>query len=113
MTGTQRLEDNPYREESEPYWHLGLLGEITLGRASWFINFENLLTVRQTREDPVVRPTRAPSGQWTTDIWSRNDGFVVNGDVHLTASQYRRSPVRAVLKMHQVIQSRAPSPRHL
>ncbi|WP_206212335.1 TonB-dependent receptor [Wenzhouxiangella sp. XN79A] len=82
-TGTQRLEDNPYRDESEPYWHLGLLGEITRGRASWFINFENLLNVRQTREDPLVRPSRAPSGQWTTDIWSRNDGFVVNGGVRV------------------------------
>ena len=82
-TGTQRLEDNPYREESKPYWHLGLLGEITLGRASWFINFENLLNVRQTREDPLVRPARAASGQWTTDIWSRNDGFVVNGGVRI------------------------------
>ncbi len=82
-TGTQRLEDNPYRAESQPYWHLGLLGQITIGRASWFVNFENLLNVRQTREDPLVRPTRAPSGQWTTDIWSRNDGFIVNGGVRI------------------------------
>ncbi len=82
-TGTQRLEDNPYRAESKPYWHLGLLGEITLGRVSWFINLENLLNVRQTREDPLIRPTRAPSGQWTTDIWSRNDGFVINGGLRI------------------------------
>jgi len=82
-TGTQRLDNNPYRGESDPYWHLGLLGEITLGALSWFVNAENLLNVRQTREDPLVLPLRTPSGRWTTDIWSRNDGFIINGGVRV------------------------------
>jgi iron complex outermembrane receptor protein/outer membrane receptor for ferrienterochelin and colicins len=82
-TGEQSLRDNPYRATSKPYVHLGLLGEITIGPASWFINAENLLDVRQTKEDPLVLPARAPDGQWTTDIWSRNDGFVLNGGVRL------------------------------
>ncbi len=82
-TGEQRLSGNPYRDKSKPYLHLGLLGEITIGPASWFINAENLLDVRQTKEDPLVLPSRAPDGQWTTDIWSRNDGFIVNGGVRL------------------------------
>ncbi len=82
-TGEQRLDDNPFRATSEPYLHLGLLGQITLGRASWFINAENLLDVRQTKEDPLVLPVRSPEGQWTTDIWSRNDGFILNGGVRL------------------------------
>jgi outer membrane cobalamin receptor len=82
-TGEQRLSGNPYRDKSNPYLHLGLLGEITIGPASWFINAENLLDVRQTKEDPLVLPSRAPDGQWTTDIWSRNDGFIVNGGVRL------------------------------
>lgn len=82
-TGDQRLAGNPYRSESKAYWHLGLLGEITLGRFSWFINAENLLNIRQTKEDPLVLPSRAPDGQWTTDIWSRNDGFIVNGGVRI------------------------------
>jgi len=77
-TGTQHLENNPYRERSEPYWHLGLLGQITIGQVSLFVNAENLLNVRQTKEDPLVLPEQAPSGRWTTDIWSRNDGFTVN-----------------------------------
>lgn len=80
-TGIQRLDGNPYRLESKPYWHLGLLGEITVGPTSWFLNAENLLNVRQTREDPLVLPERAADGQWTTNIWSRNDGFVLNGGV--------------------------------
>lgn len=77
-TGTQHLENNPYRERSESYWHLGLLGQITIGQISLFVNAENLLNVRQTKEDPLVLPEQAPSGRWTTDIWSRNDGFTVN-----------------------------------
>ncbi|WP_286264881.1 TonB-dependent receptor plug domain-containing protein [Thalassotalea atypica] len=80
-TGTQHLENNPYRERSDAYWHLGLLGQITIGKVSWFVNAENLLNVRQTKDDPLVLPEQAPSGRWTTDIWSRNDGFTVNAGV--------------------------------
>lgn len=82
-TGTQHLENNPYRSRSKPYWHLGLLGQITLGRVSWFLNAENLLNVRQSKEDPLVLPVQAASGRWTTDIWSRNDGFIVNAGVRI------------------------------
>ena len=82
-TGTQALENNPYRDRSDAYWHLGLLGQITVGKVSWFVNAENLLDVRQTKEDPLLLPTQAPSGRWTTDIWSRNDGFIVNAGVRI------------------------------
>lgn len=82
-TGSQRLYDNPYMDESKPYWHLGLMGEITSGRISWFINLENLLDVKQSDEHPLLLPDRAPSGQWTTDIWSRNDGFIANAGVRI------------------------------
>ena len=82
-TGKQSLGGNPFRTESIPYWHLGLMGEITIGQFSWFINAENLLNIRQTKEDPLVLPVRAPDGQWTTDIWSRNDGFIVNAGVRV------------------------------
>lgn len=80
-TGTQRLENNPYRERSDAYWHLGLLGQITIGKISYFVNAENLLNVRQTKEDSLVLPEQAASGRWTTDIWSRNDGFTVNAGI--------------------------------
>ncbi|WP_063379688.1 TonB-dependent receptor plug domain-containing protein [Pseudoalteromonas luteoviolacea] len=82
-SGTQHLEHNPYRESSDPYWHLGLLGQITLGNVSWFLNAENLLNVRQTKEHSLVLPVQAASGRWTTDIWSRNDGFTVNAGVRI------------------------------
>ncbi|CAH9066020.1 Vitamin B12 transporter BtuB [Pseudoalteromonas holothuriae] len=82
-TGTQHLEGNPFRNKSGAYWHLGLLGQITSGRLSYFINAENLLNIRQTKEHPLVLPEQAPSGRWTTDIWSRNDGFTVNAGVRI------------------------------
>lgn len=82
-TGEQRVEGNPFRAKSDPYLDIGLLGEITIGRASWFINAENILDVRQTREDSLLLPFRAADGQWTTGIWSRNDGFIANGGVRL------------------------------
>ncbi|MBJ91645.1 MAG: TonB-dependent receptor [Alteromonadaceae bacterium] len=82
-TGRQRLNNNPYADYSSPYWHLGLMGEITVGRFSWFINLENLLNVRQTDEHPMLLPLQAASGQWTTDIWSRNDGFIANAGVRI------------------------------
>lgn len=82
-TGAQNLEDNPYRSRSDAYLHLGFLGEITFGRVSVFVNAENLLDNRQTDTDPLVRPVRAPTGSWTTDVWTTTDGFVVNGGVRL------------------------------
>ena len=82
-TGEQALYDNPYRTRSEPYVHLGLLGEIVVGRASLFLNFENLLDIRQSSEDPILLPARAADGQWTTDIWQNTDGFIVNGGMRL------------------------------
>ncbi|MCF4009391.1 TonB-dependent receptor domain-containing protein [Rheinheimera sp. UJ63] len=82
-TGVQRLNDNPFTDYSTPYWHLGLMGEITVGQFSWFVNLENLLDVKQTDQHPMILPNRAASGQWTTDIWSRNDGFIVNAGVRV------------------------------
>ena len=82
-TGVQRVDDNPYITHTKPYWHLGLLGQITTGRYSWFLNLENLLDVQQTDEHPLLLPSQAPSGRWTTDIWSRNDGFIANAGVRI------------------------------
>ena len=77
-TGTQSLEDNPYRNESEPYLHIGLLGEIVLGRFRLFLNLENLLDVRQTKDDSLLRPSRSPAGLWTVDAWAPLEGFIAN-----------------------------------
>lgn len=63
------------------YLEIGLLGEIVLGRYRLFLNLENLLDVRQTRDDPLVLPARAPEGSWTVDAWAPLEGFVANGGV--------------------------------
>jgi iron complex outermembrane receptor protein len=82
-TGRQPLEDNPYRSISRPYFEIGILGEIGVGKARLFLNAENILGVRQTRYDPLLRPTRSPDGRWTVDVWAPTEGFVLNGGVRL------------------------------
>ncbi|MEZ5552330.1 MAG: TonB-dependent receptor [Pseudomonadales bacterium] len=82
-TGTQPLEDNPYRSEGKPYLHIGLLGEIVLGRYGLFLNLENLLNNRQSRSEPLVRPVRAPDGRWTVDAWEPLEGFIANAGVRI------------------------------
>ncbi|WP_165961121.1 TonB-dependent receptor plug domain-containing protein [Qipengyuania sediminis] len=82
-TGVQELEDNPYRTRSRPYLHLGVMGEIVLGKVSLFANAENLLDVRQTKWDPLLLPSRAASGVWTVDAWAPLEGFTLNGGIRL------------------------------
>jgi iron complex outermembrane receptor protein len=82
-TGRQPLDDNPYRNEGRPQVHLGILGEVRRGAYSFFVNAENLLNVRQSRYDPLVRDHRAPDGRWTVDAWAPIEGFVVNGGMRV------------------------------
>ena len=82
-TGRQPLEDNPYRTMGRAYWLVGALGERRFGRARLFVNAENLLDVRQTKDDPLVLPSRLADGRWTVDVWSPLDGLVVNGGIRL------------------------------
>lgn len=82
-TGRQSLDDNPYRNRSKPYFELGLLGEIVLGKTRLFLNAENILDIRQSRYDPLVLPSRAADGRWTVDAWAPLDGFVLNGGIRV------------------------------
>jgi iron complex outermembrane receptor protein len=82
-TGKQALENNPYRAESRPYLHVGILGEVALGRVRLFANAENILGVRQTRYDPLLLPQRLPDGRWTVDVWAPTEGFVLNAGMRL------------------------------
>jgi iron complex outermembrane receptor protein len=83
FTGRQRLEENPYREVSEPYLIIGVLAERRFGRFRLFINGENLTGVRQTRWDPLLRPSRAIDGRWTVDAWAPLEGRNVNGGLRI------------------------------
>lgn len=70
-TGVQRLEDNPYRTESKPYFLFGFLAEHPIGPFELFVNLENLTNVRQTRWDPLLRPDQAVDGRCLGSIgWS-------------------------------------------
>ena len=82
-TGAQRLEDNPYRTESKPYFLFGFLAEHPIGRFKLFVNVENLTNVRQTRWDPLLRPEQATDGRWTVDAWAPLDGRVINAGIRL------------------------------
>jgi len=82
-TGRQSLDENPFRNVSRPYVILGLLAERRIRRARLFVNAENLGDVRQTRYDPLVRPSRGRGGRWTTDVWTELAGRTINGGVRL------------------------------
>ena len=76
--GAQSLDDNPFRSESKPYVYLMAIAVRQLGRLEAVANFENLLNVRQTTTDPLVRPTPGTGGRWTTDVWAPLEGFMAN-----------------------------------
>jgi iron complex outermembrane receptor protein len=82
-TGRQRLDYNPYRTVSRPYVIAGFLAERRFRRVRVFLNAENITNVRQTRWDPIVRPTRAGDGRWTVDAWAPLDGRTFNGGIRL------------------------------
>lgn len=80
-TGTQRLDDDPYRRESAPYTILGLLAERRFGRIRVFLNLENLTGVRQSDYDPLLRPRPTPSGKYVVSAWAPLDGRTANAGV--------------------------------
>jgi iron complex outermembrane receptor protein len=82
-TGRQRVADSPYRDRADPYLLWGLIGEWRVGTARLFVNGENLANVRQTRHDPLIRPSRALDGRWTVDAWGPLDGRTINAGVRL------------------------------
>jgi iron complex outermembrane receptor protein len=82
-TGVQRLEANPFGDRSRPYVIVGLLAERQFGAWRVFVNGENLTDVRQTRWQPLIRPTQAPDGRWTVDAWAPLEGRNVNGGIRV------------------------------
>jgi iron complex outermembrane receptor protein len=83
-TGQQRLEENPFRDRSESYGIFGLLAERQFGWLRVFVNGENLTGTRQTKWDPLVRPTRAADGRWTVDAWAPLEGRTINGGARVS-----------------------------
>ncbi len=83
-TGTQRLDANPYREQSAPYSVFGILVTQRFGHVQLFVNGENLTGVRQTSWEPLLRPTRNVDGRWTVDAWAPLDGRNVNAGLRVS-----------------------------
>jgi iron complex outermembrane receptor protein len=86
-TGVQQLADDPYRVESVPYVHVGLMIVRRVGRVQVFLNGENLLDFRQTDYSPLLRPSAQSPGRWTTDVWGPLDGRVFNLGLRFGASR--------------------------
>lgn len=82
-TGRQRLEDNPYRADSEPYTIIGMLAERRFGRVRVFVNLENLTNVRQSDYDPLLLPAPTVFGQRAVDAWAPLDGRTINAGVRI------------------------------
>jgi outer membrane receptor for ferrienterochelin and colicins len=82
-TGRQRLEANPFRDESVPYASVGLLVEHAFGKVRVFVNGEDLNNVRQMQYDPLIRPVRGVDGRWTVDAWGPLDGRNINAGIRL------------------------------
>ena len=62
-------------------WRVGPRRRSSAWRARLFANSENLTNVRQTRRDPLVRPSRAADGRWIVDVWGPLEGRIFNAGV--------------------------------
>ena len=76
--GVQRLEDDPSLTRSKPYLYTMFLVMRRVGGVELVANFENLLDVRQTDHEPIIRPTPGPGGSMMVDAWAPLEGFLAN-----------------------------------
>ena len=76
--GAQPLDDASFRSTSKPYLYMMAIAARQFGPLEVVANFENLLNVRQTDTDRLVRPAPATAGRWTTDVWAPLEGFMAN-----------------------------------
>ena len=82
-TGSQALLDNPYRNEGRSYVEVNALAEMKFGSVAVFFNALNLTNLRQTRFDPLLRPSPAADGQRIVDVWAPLDGRIFNLGVRM------------------------------
>jgi outer membrane receptor for ferrienterochelin and colicins len=71
-TGSQRLEDDPYRSEGHSFIEVNALAEWRIGRWAIFANALNITGVQQQDYAPLLRPVGAPGlgGNPITDAWA-------------------------------------------
>ena len=88
--GRQAVEDDPYASTGRPFATIEILLSQRVGPVNLFVNGENLLDVRQTRWQPLVRPTPGRGGRWTTDEWAPLEGRVLTLGARLRLGAPRR-----------------------
>ena len=81
MTGPQRVEHDPSREVSPAYTEVGLLVSQRVGRATLYLNGENLTDVRQSSHGPVRLTPPSAVGRLTVDAWGPSEGRAINAGV--------------------------------
>jgi iron complex outermembrane receptor protein/outer membrane receptor for ferrienterochelin and colicins len=75
-SSSQFLSDG---SRTKAFWTIGVSGEKTLGRVSYFINLENLTDTRQSRVWQVVfTPQQNPT---FSEIYKHTEGRVINGGI--------------------------------
>lgn len=77
-SGQQRTSGDPYTSRSAPYTVIGLLIAQQFGPFRLFTSLENLTDVRQSREAPLVLPSRTADGRWTTAPWGQLEGRLIS-----------------------------------
>ncbi|MEP6992663.1 MAG: TonB-dependent receptor [bacterium] len=77
-TGPQAVDDNPYRTVTPGYATIGFLASQRVGAATVYVNLENLMNVRQTRFDPLLRPSPGEGGRMTAGEWAPLEGRAIN-----------------------------------
>lgn len=76
--GRKPLSDGGF---SRSFWLMGIMAERRWKAFSVFVNFENILNIRQTRYEPVVLPPfQNPTFR---EVWAPLEGFVANGGIKL------------------------------
>src|SRR5262249_34519094 len=79
--GRQRLDDNPYRTRSIPYWIFGILFERRFGAMRNFLTAEDRASLQEPRSAGLARPTQNFGGRGPVDGWPPLEGRVINGGV--------------------------------
>ena len=75
---SQTLDD---RTRTRSIAEVGLFGEKTFGRFSFFINAENLTDVRQNKYGPVVFPPH--QNPTFAELYTHTEGRIFNGGVKI------------------------------
>ena len=79
--GRQALDDDPSGMRSPGYANLEFLVMKSFGRASVYLNADNLTNVLQQDTAPLLRPVRGAGQSWTVGQWAPVEGRVLSAGI--------------------------------